>query len=1359
MIVRQLLPAFLMSVLLTLSLPSFAQEYRVELRSIKQEDGLISRNFKTFFQDANGLMWMGANEGLNSYDGYRVKSYTVENGALLSNFVDDIGQDADGYLWLKGTDPNQSNQLVIQIFNPKTGKATSHKDFFGISFPIDLSNLWFFNSDYLSATLWLITRDHKIYTYKKGDEVLSFELVYESPKPIFSGATCPQGLWIEYEDSFRLIDSDGRNTKEINTGDRRIKGVLGTDHLANIYYFRDMPLEGSPGQYRNVIFSNQVPLGNGTAAFWHGHRIIGFDPYNVQAWFIQPKTPGRTIYNNFLDKLVEFDLEEEFHAYPKLLHFDRFGNGWASFDSKINILKLRQFRFTNYLTDEHVFGIDAYGARGLYVNEQDELFTNGLGASYKIDLATGKKEHFSPASEFYKGGGGDQEYLKRLALVADKEGNLWYTDEGHRLYKYDIRKKNFKDFTFKKEVLDRGSRGLILNWSAHFDKAGKLWIGAQDGITYLDPVDSTLTKLRDYGNFDLLRNSSIYDFHENEAGIWIGATTGLYLMTHEGVLIKRFHTGGPTGEKIPFNVISHIREDDEGWFWIATRGGGLVKLNPETGEYQHWTMADGLSDNTIYASYEDDYGFLWIPSNRGIMRVEPNEFTVSTYLKGDGLIHEEFNTGSHFKAPDGRLYFGSIGGVTSFHPMDFIDERKTDVELKVVGLEKQERKTGLYQEASAGYFESGMIRLKPGELGFSLEFTLLDFIDSEENTFSYKIEGIDQTWNYVDNPVVRINSLPYGKYTMRVRGQGRQGQWSREISIPIVVMRPFYLQWWFFTGIGLIFIILIWWRVSHREKRFLQHQAVLEEEIASRTVKIRQQAEELQELDELKSKFFANVSHELRTPLSLILGPVNKLISRKDLDQPTRKDLIRIQENSEQISKLVEEILDLTKLENKKMVARPKQVKLKKYFGRLYNSFESKAAFQDIEFGYSYKGEEDQSFPLDPDMTERIINNLLSNAFKFTPPHGKIILRVRSAEDYVQVSVSDNGTGISKQDLPHIFERFFQTKDSKRVASGGTGIGLALSKELAETMSGQLIVQSEVDQGSTFTLTLPYLASKASADESITSAPKVTKPSRQPVKAHKTDDYVLVVEDHPDMRDFIVGSLSGDFETMEAGDGQEALAILKASKHKPMLIITDMMMPEMDGMQLLSVLKSDQSYQSTPVIMLTARTADEDKLEAFRIGVDDYLIKPFSVEELKARIKNQLKVSESRRVANLVSEVSYEHNNSMDDKLENWLLEVKRITRESVHKVDFNIASVAEAMGLSERQFQRNLKKATGYTPNVYLKEIRLQMARNYLEQQSYAHVTEVSLAVGFTSAPYFSRLYKERFGKTPAAYYLQSVK
>lgn len=1355
---------------LVFSLQGIAQEYSIKVKSIGVEDGLVSRNNGPFFEDSEGLMWIGSREGMSRYDGYRVKSYTVENGALVSNATEGIGQDKQGYLWLLGIDPNRSNDMVFQIFDPRSGRAVMATDFFDTPLPMDIQNLWEIESDYVSGNVWLITRDYKVYLYDQPQgSSPSFRLVYESNKPVRWVRSCAQGLWLSSEGMFQLLGPSGRIVKQVNTGMPEVLPILGADDMGNVYYLRELPIAGKPDHKPPVLFVNEHPLGGAAAAFWEGKRIMGFDPYRKQSWYLKQGVYGRAVYDGFLNELVEYDLEQEVQAFPIPLFFDRAGNGWANFDSRVNIIKLEKSPFTNYLTDIRVFGINGYGARGLYVNDQNELFTNGLGLSYKIDLNSGKEEPFGPNTNFYgekfsKGdtakafatlyeGHGDKEELKRLALIPDKKGNLWYTDEGIRLFKYDIRSQKFTDYTYTKGYREQIPGESVVYWSAFSDSKSRLWLGGNVGLAQLDEQDSVIRKIRDYGAFETLGRSSIYTFHENASGIWIGATTGLYLMNPEGEFIKRFHTEGPDNEQIPFNTIAHIREDKEGLLWLATRGGGIVKLNTSTGEFNQWTTKNGLSDNTVYATYEDDYGYIWVPSNRGIMRIRLDNFSISTYTTADGLIHEEFNTTSHFQAKDGRLFFGNIDGVTSFHPLDLLNEGESDIALKVVGLKKQERKTGLYQESTANYFESGGVRLEPDELGFSLEFTLLDFINSDENTFSYKIDGIDQLWNYVDQPEVRINSLPYGRYTLLVRGQGRQGQWSRELSIPVVVIRPFYLRWWFLTIAGLAFISLIWWRVAYREKRLLQRQAVLEEEIASRTVKIRQQAEELQELDELKSKFFANVSHELRTPLSLILGPVNKLISKRDLDQGTRKDLIRIQKNSEQISKLVEEILDLTKLENKKVTARPKSVKLKAYFSRLYNSFESKASFQDIDFSFSYKGDENQSFQLDPDMTERIINNLLSNAFKFTPAHGKIVLRVLSAPDHIQVSVSDNGSGISKQDLPHIFERFFQTKDSKRAASGGTGIGLALSKELAEAMSGQLIVQSEADKGSTFTLTLPLINETVSVDESVTIEQETPKPGKTTLKTSQKADYIMVVEDHPDMRDFIVSSLSGDFDTIEAGDGQEALAILKATPHKPMLIITDMMMPEMDGMQLLAMLKSVDTFQSIPVIMLTARTADEDKLEAFRIGVDDYLIKPFSVEELKARIRNQLKVSESRRVANLVSEVSYDHHNTPDDKLENWLLEVKKITMESVQKVDFNIATVAEAMGLSERQFQRNLKKATGYTPSVYLKEIRLQMARSYLEQHKYDQVSEVSLAVGFTSAPYFSKLYKERFGKTPGAY------
>ena len=550
---------------LIVSVQMTAQEYKVKVKSIGMEDGLVSRNIGPFFQDARGLMWMGSNEGMSSYDGYHVKSYTEQNNALISNSVQQIAQDKAGNLWLLGLDPNRSNDPVFQIFNPQFNKAIAATDFFGSTLPVDIPNISSIHSHHLSDQLWLITKDYKVYLYDQSVDVPVFQLVYTADKYISSAETCPQGIWLSTTGAFQLLAASGSIIREFDTGLSVSPGILGTDEMSNVYYHREMPNADRSEDNPPVIFVNRLPLAGATSEFWKEKRIIGFDPYSIQSWYIRPGVHGRTVYDSFLNELVEFDLEEEIHGFPKLLHFDRFGNGWASFDSKVNIVTLERSLFTNYLTDLKVFEINGYGARGLYVNDQNELFTNGLGPSYRIDLTTGEEMIFGPITDFYStktvgadttlvynhiyGGGGDQEFLKRLALVTDKQGNLWYTDEGVRLYKYDIQTKKFTDYTYvKNHHSTKLPAGSIIHWSAFFDSNEKLWLGGHTGLAYLDKKDSLLKKVRDYDVFTTLANSAIYSFHENSSGIWIGATTGLYLMNLKGEFLKRFHTDGAIDE-------------------------------------------------------------------------------------------------------------------------------------------------------------------------------------------------------------------------------------------------------------------------------------------------------------------------------------------------------------------------------------------------------------------------------------------------------------------------------------------------------------------------------------------------------------------------------------------------------------------------------------------------------------------------------------------------------------------------------------------------------------------------------------------------------------------------------------------
>lgn len=1347
-------------------LPCQSQDYIFKRRSLGVEDGLSSRSVNFFFFDYEGLVWMGTDFGLNRYDGHRVAVYNEANQRLLYNKIREISEDFQGNIWLRGDVADQGNIYVTQVLIKNRQTAVSLPDYVQTEIPFAQEDIFQVKSDPVSRLLWIVMKDGNLYTYGpdeagKGHFVKQHEMG-EIPYRSSAGA---KGVWVQTPTRLLLAGPDGQLKASYEYTNGEILRLLGTDGKGNIINLRKSRELATTRDKGHAVFINNEPVYGDDTKFWNDKRMVGFDTYGHQGWY--GHQGFRKVYNAQNQELIRFRSKTEFYAYPKFVHFDRAGNGWTSHDGQVNIMRIERSPFTNYLTEKSVFGMEGYGSRGIYVNDDNELFANGLGGSRKINLNTGEETFLAARNSFYRRG--DIEELKRLAIIPDDDdGNLWLTDEEVRLIKFNPAKGSFTDYTYsptlKRPKTPEGrNRDLQLHWSGIFDKNGQLWLGGRNGIRYLHPKDSVLVPFGGYGDFHELEDASIFHFFENEQGIWISSETGLYLMKEQQI-VKRFHGNGNPGSYIPFSNVAHAREDTEGWFWLATKGGGLIRLNPASGEYKQYTIKEGLSDNVTYASYEDDFGYLWVPSNKGIMRIRLADFNVNTYLKADGLNHEEFNTTSHFQAKNGQLFFGGIDGITSFHPKDFVEAVTTERNLKVMQLQKQSRNTGLFVDQTPGFLQEGEINIDPSELGFSVGFTLLDYVNAPSNVFSYKIEGIDRQWNYIDEPLVRINALPYGSYQLVLRGQSSQGIWSREVSIPLNVLKPFYLQWWFFVSIGLVVGLSVYYWIKARIKRLETAKATLEKEVQARTETISAQAEELKKMDELKSRFFANVSHELRTPLTLILGPVSGLLDKEGLSDELRDDLQRIERNGRSMSNLVEEILDLSKLEANKLQVAEQPTIVKEYFSVVYSDFLSQARYRDMGYDFRYEGSDSLNVLLDQRIVARIVSNLLSNAFKFTPNEGQVALSVQESESLLCIKVSDSGAGISSEDLPHIFDRYFQTKDTSKPVEGGSGIGLAMSKELATLLGGKLSVESALKEGTTFTLTIPKkeVASEhpPTAPEASTAIKEQEEPLR-PVDLGKAQ--LLIVEDNYDMQNYLLQVLKEFDGIAVANNGKQGLEKLNKDQ-LPDIIISDMMMPQMDGLEFLKKIRQQRATQDIPLLMLTARSAEEDKLEAFALGVDDYLLKPFSVEELKARLKNLLRNAEFRKEAQAASPQAAADGRSLKQEKEQvvdkaLLKDIERLTRESVHRVDFNISSVANELGMSERQLQRKLKAATGYSPQVFVKEVRLQMARQYLETRNYQQVKDVAQAVGFSSSPYFSRLYKERFGKLPGAYYADQSK
>ncbi len=568
-------------------------------------------------------------------------------------------------------------------------------------------------------------------------------------------------------------------------------------------------------------------------------------------------------------------------------------------------------------------------------------------------------------------------------------------------------------------------------------------------------------------------------------------------------------------------------------------------------------------------------------------------------------------------------------------------------------------------------------------------------------------------------------------------------------------------RYWLLAFLGVLCLFSLFLVRAYRQQKRIGSKLVHQKRI------IEQQAEELQKLDKIKSRFFANVSHELRTPLTLILGPITSILKRADINNRDFTLLKLVQNNGNQLLKLVNSILNLSHLESGTLELKEEAVKFYPLLRRIFSQFESSAQIKGVEMIIDYQLNPYLKIRIDVSKFETILNNLLSNALKFTPRGGNIRLTSRDLGNRIGLKVADTGSGIHPNDLPHVFDRFYQTKQPNAPTEGGSGIGLALSKELAQLFHGDLKVKSILGSGSTFYFEFPkkevlgfvkeetgdadaVAHSDSFAIESLSTSAVVDK---VPIEAQAS---ILLVEDNPSLRQYLQLILNNKFQLSIAENGKVAMEVL-AKLPNCQLIISDVMMPVMDGYQLLEKLKSDERWRSIPVVMLTARAALDDKLKALRIGVDDYMLKPFEEEELIVRIENLLSNRQERQkqIAESPKTLQGEATAPVSQVDLEWLKKVEQAMQAQINNSQFTIDQLAHSLFISERQFSRKIKKLTGLTPNKYIREIKLQKARALLEMRRYNTVSETCLAVGFSKAEYFSQLYKKRFGKLPSSYFV----
>lgn len=1361
---------FLYLLLLFPLLPLSGQDYFANVVHFGEEEGLSHRALFTIFQDKDGFKWMATQNGIDRFDGYQFKHWSKEQlGIKPSSTIQSISQDDEGWLWIKCAmntkwtfvffhphseeikplDEKFPQGIPIQLDNTKPGYWATHSKY---SIPVDQTGRLHFGTVHPPIT-------YTTYRSDEGFKTLSFDQF--------------QQLVIQYiDEQGNIWASDYGNIIQLSpTG--KVLQSFPNDHFNSIEWLVQI---GDAIYFNGYEYiNNQVRSNN------HIYRIAADGKYTRLAYnngfderqaifFCNPYHSSVLATNNGVTQLLDIDTGDLLFSFSdqdfqnaSFKHFDQEGRLWGTSEFGLYRINFYKKQFKTYFS----FPSDSdkpfnNSARGITAFENSLLVNFEFAGTYLIDNI----QKPNPQLLIH-----EDHYPWPRPIIRTKDKKIWVGNK-KTLTHLDL------DGQPKVFPVENHSKEFKI-WSLKEDHQGTIWVGTEKmGLAYLSESQDSICILKGPSEAILSQSYILNIVEDRSQKLWLCTSRGLiHFDPITKTVLGQYGIQQTDDAYLPSDFFFHLHQDKDSIFWIATQNG-LLKWDKAKAEVQHFTRKDGLANNTIYAVFEDAHNHLWMSSDNGIVQFNKESHIVRNYLPKDGLSHREFNRTAHFQKADGTIYFGGLNGLTVFHPDDFYNKTKqAHPHLVISDFQQFDGRQNQLTNRRKEIRTSKQIVMKPNDSFFQLDLALLTLDDTDLIQYAYQIKGQDQDWVLLEHPTLRLGRLPYGQHTLHIKGRTPSGYWSKhELSIDIKMLKPFYLQYWFISLVCILLISLGWVYNNIRTRQLQIQQRELEKKVKIATERIQkdkkiieEQAEELRRLDKVKSRFFANVSHELRTPLTLMLGPISSVFKNNQLTNQDFRLLKKAQESGKDLLKLIGSILDLSKMEASKMELNEKPINLFQFTQRIASLFELHAQSLGIRFIFLYQAEKNLHLALDSKKLEIILNNLLSNAIKFTQSGGEVKIVVKDQQNKIQIEVNDKGRGIHPDDLSYVFNRFYQSTRDDTPTEGGTGIGLALSLEFAKMMKGNILVQSEYGFGSTFTLELEKKQVMGTFDHTLDELPVITQsatipesipshlaiPSEAKQEALKTMPMLLIVEDNNSLREYLEMILSPSYQIISAQNGLVALDLLAQNINHIQLIISDIMMPEMDGFQLLKVLKSKDYYRHLPVVMLTARADIKDKLKALRVGVDDYLLKPFSEEELLLRIENLLTNFQNRR---LDKDASGTPNTSprvetFNQEDQDWLENLENHLQDHLKDAQYSISQLAFDLAISERQLRRRLKSLTGLSPAQYFKEIRLQRARQLLEERRFKTVAQTAIAVGFQDASTFSRNFRQRFGKVPSKF------
>ncbi|MGK7394628.1 MAG: two-component regulator propeller domain-containing protein [Candidatus Cyclobacteriaceae bacterium M3_2C_046] len=999
-------------------------------------------------------------------------------------------------------------------------------------------------------------------------------------------------------------------------------------------------------------------------------------------------------------------------------------------------------------------------------------------------------------------------------LFKDKDDRLWACTSSHGLKVYHPKKGQFQPYRLRIENNNQIIQANDIR-SVCQDPDGMYWIVVHGkGLCKYDilkdeqiyffidsgPVDKSISNI--YG-FDILYDGNGY--------VWMSTSYGLNRIDYKTLQVKKYYYDDFNSTSIAGNNASTMFLDNHKRLWIATNRG-LSIYNRKKDIFFTIDDNNGLEYPDIRGITQDSSGTLWASSRMGISRIQfpdnfnnptSNQISIINYDLSAFSGFNEFFPGAILYKHPGEIYIGGSKGIFTFDPNKTLNKTLkiplyiTDIQVFNESLKRTTGRSGENLNRHISLADTVILRHNQNMLTFN--FVGLHYVSPGKIAYAYKLDGLENNWNFTyDNPKITYGNLSPRTYTFKVKASVlNQNQEQSSKNLVVIIKKPFWQKNWFrILAVGFIsFIVyllfLIRINILKNQKRKLEEKVIYRttelkkandllsqknKEIIQQKDEIERIAQELHEADQMKIRFFMNVSHEFRTPLTLILGPLENLKESLKLLKQNVAPVHLIEQNAKRLLRLVNQLLDLRKLETNTIKLKVSEGNIKAFTEEIFDYFDYMADRHAIDYQFKAK-ENDYHCYFDHDIVEKVIYNMLSNAFKYVNDHGSIILELESLTDnelsetdmtfgatisgkFVKISIKDNGDGIDQDNLPFIFDRFYVGDQTVHKYPKGAGIGLSLTKELIQLHKGTVKVHSRKNKGTIFTIILPVSKQVFSENELTREVRQVLSdippiiaydaPISEPheKESFKEEPLIMIVDDNPEVRSYIRDCLMNLYNIIEAENGKSGYQ--EAKKHIPDLIVSDIMMPVTDGYEFAKKVKQDITLNHIPVILLTARSGKDDELEGLHTGADDYITKPFYKEVLLARIGTILK--NRKIVQEKIRKELIESNQPIDSIEDKFLKQVMEVCEQNLENFGFNVEQLCESLNLSQPQLYRKIKSLTGYSPFEFMRVLRLKKAAQLI-RHDYDNISQIAYAVGFSDPKYFSKCFKALFGETPTKF------